>query len=187
MVEMPPEPTPVLIILSGLPGTGKSTLAQRLARETGAVYLRIDTIEQALRDLCGIAVEGEGYRLAYRIARDNLLAGHDVIADSCNPIELTRREWEAVATETGGRHLNVEVVCSDPAEHRRRVEGRASEVAGLVLPSWDDVQRREYHPWDADRLVIDTAGRGIDESHAELSSRLQQAGLPRRWQTDPAP
>ena len=46
--------------LLGLPGSGKSTLASVLARETGAVYIRVDTLEQALRDLCSVGVEGEG-------------------------------------------------------------------------------------------------------------------------------
>lgn len=40
----------MLYIFSGLPGTGKSTLAQYLAKTLGAVYLRIDTIEQAMKD-----------------------------------------------------------------------------------------------------------------------------------------
>ena len=39
----------MLIILSGLPGSGKSTIAQALAKQLHAFYLRIDTIEQAIR------------------------------------------------------------------------------------------------------------------------------------------
>ena len=88
---------PTLYIFSGLPGTGKSTLAKRLARKLGAFYCRIDTIEAALVDLCDWKVEGEGYRLAYRLATDNLKLSLDVVADSCNPIELTRQEWQEVA------------------------------------------------------------------------------------------
>ena len=38
-----------LIIFGGLPGTGKTTLARKLANDLGATYLRIDTIERALR------------------------------------------------------------------------------------------------------------------------------------------
>ena len=91
-----------LYIFSGLPGSGKTTLSQAVASRIGAAHLRIDTIEQALRELCSVEVQGEGYRLAYRVAGDILRSGVSVTADSCNPIELTRREWEQVARNAGG-------------------------------------------------------------------------------------
>jgi len=167
---------PVLVVFSGLPGAGKSTLAQAVARELRAVWLRVDTVEQALRDLCAVDVQGEGYRLAYRVAADNLRLGLGVVADSCNPIELTRREWQAVARDAGATCVDVEVVCSDQDEHRRRMEGRVSDVAGLELPTWREVQAREYHPWTAERIVIDTAGRSPAESARELLARLIRDG-----------
>lgn len=163
---------PILFILSGLPASGKSALAQLVAREYAAVYLRIDTIEQGLRDLCDCDVQGEGYRLSYRIAADNLKLGCNVVADSCNPIELTRREWEEMAEESGGRIVNIEVVCSDKAEHRKRVENRQSEVKGLKLPTWEEVESREYHPWETDRIVIDTASSSVEASFEELKEKL---------------
>lgn len=168
---------PVLFILSGLPGTGKSVLGKLLAERLGAVFLRIDTIEQGLRDLCGCLVQGEGYRLAYRIAADNLRLGHAVVADSCNPLELTRDEWEAVAHETGATASNIEVICSDRAEHRRRVETRHNEVSGLQLPSWAEVESREYHPWTRPHLRIDTAGRLPETCLNELLSSLAAEGI----------
>jgi predicted kinase len=164
--------TPILYIFAGLPGSGKSTLSQQIARRVNAVYLRIDTIEQALRDLCAFDVQGEGYRLAYRIAEDNLRLGIDVVADSCNPIELTRREWEQVAMAARARYVNVEVVCSDPDEHRRRVETRASAVPGLQQPTWQDVEGREYHAWSVERIVVDTASKSEHASVAELLQQL---------------
>lgn len=167
-------PGPVLFIFSGLPGSGKSTLAGALAQEVRAVYIRVDTIEQALRDLCRIAVEGEGYRLGYRIALDNLRLGLSVVADSCNPIELTRREWERVALDAGALHLNIEVVCSDIHEHRSRVESRLTEAPGPKLPTWSEVVSREYHQWTTDRLLIDTAGRSPQESQTELLCQLRE-------------
>lgn len=117
-MNAPAEARPMLYIFSGLPGSGKSTLAQRVARQFSAVYLRIDTIEQGLRELCSFDVQGEGYRLAYRIAADNLRIGASVVADSCNPIELTRREWEQVARDAHAGYVNIEIRCSDMREHR---------------------------------------------------------------------
>jgi predicted kinase len=163
---------PTLYVFSGLPATGKTTLSQRLAAQRNAVHLRIDTIEQALRELCAMDVQGEGYRLAYRIAADNLRLGMSVVADCCNPIELTRTEWTGIAHQCRARHVDIEVVCSDPQVHRARVEGRASTVAGLRLPTWDDVERREYHTWTRERIVIDTAANTIETCFDELLSRL---------------
>jgi hypothetical protein len=53
------------------------------------------------------------------------------------------------------------------------VETRAVDVAGLVLPTWEAIQRRDYERWDRPRLVLDTAGRSIDETYSELRSRLE--------------
>jgi predicted kinase len=137
------------------------------------MWLRVDTIEQALRDLCAVEPRGEGYRLAYRIAADNLKAGLSVVADSCNPIALTREEWAATAVDNGATPINIEVVCSNKAEHRRRVETRTSDVAGLELPAWPEVEAREYHPWTSPRITIDTAGKTPEESFAELKDRIE--------------
>jgi len=165
---------PMLYIFSGLPGSGKTTLSRSVAQRIHAVYLRIDTIEQALRDLCSVDVQGEGYRLSYRIAADNLRLGISVVADSCNPIELTRREWEQVALEAQAEYVNIEVICSDAWEHRRRVETRLSTVSGLRLPTWREVEKREYHAWTVDRIVIDTANRSEVECVADLLSQLSR-------------
>lgn len=163
---------PMLFILAGLPGAGKTTFARALARRAGAAHLRVDTIEQALRDLCALDVQGEGYRLAYRVAADNLRNGLPVVADSCDPIELTRDEWEGVARGAGADFVHVEIVCSDPVEHRRRVETRAADIEGFVLPTWARVAGREYHAWTRPRIVIDTAGRGVAACLAELLAAL---------------
>jgi predicted kinase len=163
---------PTLYIVSGLPGSGKTTLSQLLARHCAAAHVRIDTIEQALRDLCSVNVQGEGYRLAYSVASDILYAGVSVVADSCNPIELTRREWEEVALGAGARYVNIEVICSDAREHRERVESRSSTVVGLRLPTWADVESREYHDWTVERVVLDTSRRSVVECLNELISKL---------------
>jgi predicted kinase len=153
----------MLIILSGLPGTGKTTIARELAQELGAVYLRIDSIEQSIRS-AGWPVEGEGYRVAYAVAEDNLRLGRRVIADCVNPWPLTRSEWRVVADRAGVPALDVEIVCSDAAEHRRRVENRATDITGHRLPTWQEVVERDYRPWDGERMVIDTSRLSVEQS-----------------------
>ena len=125
--------------------------------------MRIDTIEQALRN-AGWNVNGEGYAVAYAVAEENLRLGRTVIADCVNPWPLTRSEWNAVANRAGVRTLNVELVCSDGDEHRRRVESRAGDIDGHKLPTWSEVVERDYRAWSQDRLIVDTARSSVDES-----------------------
>lgn len=162
-----------LFVPSGLPAVGKSSLARLIAQKFDATWLRIDSIEQALRDLCGFEPQGEGYRLAYRIAADNLSAGRNVVADSCNPLELTRREWIETALSNGAAAVNIEVVCSDPEEHRLRAETRKSEVKGLKLPEWTDICAREFDPWVGQHIVVDTAGKSAVKSFEDLIENLK--------------
>jgi predicted kinase len=152
-----------LISFSGLPGTGKSSIARGIAAEIGAVWLRIDSIEHAVRESGVVAgsIDDAGYRAAYAIAEDNLRLGRDVVGDSVNGWMLTRNAWRDAGLRAGAEVVEVEVICTDAEEHRRRIENRAVDVPGLRLPDWHAVVTRDYHPWDRDHLTIDTAGRSI--------------------------
>jgi predicted kinase len=124
-----------LISFSALPGVGKTAVARALAQEISAVYLRVDSIEVALKNssLHIHPAEDSGYVAAVAVAKDNLVHGLDVVADTVNPIELTRRWWAEAARACSARLLKVEIVCSDRAEHKRRVEKRRSDIVGLDL------------------------------------------------------
>ena len=166
----------MLVILSGLPGVGKTSVARELARRIGAVHLRIDSIEQAIRTATrNQPLDDVGYRVAYAIAEDNLRIGRTVIADSVNPLRLTRNAWVNVAKRTGVRAVEIEIRCSTLEEHRRRVEARESDIPGLTMPTWADVVAREYHPWDREHLVIDSASRTIDENVCLIRAVLSNA------------
>ena len=164
----------LLIVIGGLPGTGKTSLARGLARAIDAVHLRIDTIEQALRsatmdsDTLGAA----GYVVGYGVAADNLALGRTVVAHAVNPLTSIRAAWRDVARRAAVAVVEVEVVCSDVNEHRRRIASRTSDIPGLKLPTWGEVEARAYEPWEGEHVVIDTAHRPAERSVTELYALL---------------
>jgi predicted kinase len=163
----------MLIILGGLPGSGKTTIAARLAYNLGALHLRIDTIEQAMIS-AGQKVSGpEGYLVAYGIAADNLKQGITVIADSVNPIEYTRSRWRDTAQNCGVDLVEIEIACSAPHEHRRRVETRQADIKGHILPTWQQVTQRHYEPWE-DAAYVDTAGRDLEAVVDEIEALVHK-------------
>lgn len=161
---------PVLICVGGLPATGKTTIARKLAAELGAAFVRIDSIETAIGRAEGRFEKTNGWELppgylvGYKVAADQLRNGVDVVAESVNPLRVSRDAWRDVGLAAGARVVEVEVVCSDATEHRRRAEARVLDDPGLSKPSWEEIGSREYHSWERDRLVVDTATLNVDES-----------------------
>lgn len=140
-----------LIILAGLPGTGKTTLGRKLSRRLNYFYLRIDCIEApfALRN-SKAGQYGEGYEALINLAYENLILDHNVIIDTVNPLHISRKMFSQLAERTKAETIQFEIKTKNSFIHRSRVENRTSDIDSLNVPTWSDVIKREYEEWDTE-------------------------------------
>jgi len=165
--------------MAGLPGSGKSSMAEALARGLGAPVFSIDPIEAAMwlaglsKDVTGVAA----YVVAAAMAEENLRIGRSIVIDAVNPVEAPRSMWRSLATRLDIRLKVVECVCSDVQIHRQRVEGRVRNIEGMAEITWANVlqRRAEYEPWSDPRLVLDTAHKTVETLIAEAWAYIAEA------------
>jgi predicted kinase len=178
----------LLVVIGGLPAAGKSTIATALAARTATPYLRVDRIEQAIVAWSTLShpLGPVGYAVAHELAREQLQLGLDVIVECVNPVAVTRDGWVDTAATAGAVPIEVEVVCSDEAEHQRRVEARTSDIEGLSKPTWSAVLQRKYEPWNRERLVIDTVTTSLEGAVDRIAAQMAAARPGGASRTTPA-
>ncbi|MGY1839005.1 MULTISPECIES: AAA family ATPase [unclassified Modestobacter] len=151
----------MLIVIGGLPGVGKTTLARAVAAALPAAHLRIDAFEAALVRQQLVAgpddVGAHGYDLALAAADTCLAAGTDVVVDAVFDVAAARRPFRDLAARHGTPVYWVRSICTDPAEHRRRVEQRVADLPGHTVPTWAQVRARRVDQWHERHTVVDTA------------------------------
>jgi len=152
----------LLVVFSGLPGTGKSTLAEAVGRalripvftrdRLAATLLRCEMTEQH-----GQGVGWAAYELLTDLAQVQLRLGVSVILDSVATFERVRVAWRALAFRYEASFYVIECVCSDETLWRQRLVTRRRGIPGWGELSWDDVQavRARFEPWVDERLVVD--------------------------------
>ena len=174
---------PVLLVVSGPPGTGKSTVADLVAPRLPAVRLSIDDLEDAMR-ACGLSAEETGvaaYEAVRAAAQQNLVLGSDVVVDAVNASTAARETWRRAAGASGTVLL---LAVIDPpalsAMHRARLEGRARGFGALPEPRWDEVERlmaaTEPWPHDAIRLSADRPAHELADDLVAAVSRRRASG-----------
>jgi predicted kinase len=152
---------PTLIVLSGLPGSGKTVLAESLSRALSVPVFSIDPIEAAMwragldKTETGVAA----YEVTRALADEHLRLRHSVIVDAVNPAEAPRAAWRNLAAKHRVSLKIIECVCSDETMHRQRIEGRVRSIAGTHELTWARLlqRRAEYEAWTDPRLVLDTS------------------------------
>ena len=152
---------PKLIIIAGLPGSGKSTIAESLAEKLAAPLLSVDPIESAIIQSgfersfeTGLAA----YIVAEVLAGEQLKRGLSVIIDAVSPVQEARDMWHNLARTQNATLTIIECILKKEL-HKQRIEARIRNMHGLPEVTWEDVEnrRKTYLPWKAERLVLDTA------------------------------
>lgn len=165
-----------LIVFSGLPGSGKSTVALALARVLQLPFISVDKIESAIIE-SGFAKNFNTGLAAYLVARnfavEQLKAGTSVVIDAVNAEEEAKDTWRALA----GDHPVPLVVIEtrlDESTHKARLESRIRGLYGLPEVSWDMVLARKkvYTAWKEATILIDTAEE-ISVNIGKLVTELQ--------------
>lgn len=167
----------MFVVVSGLPGTGKSAVAAQLAARLEAVSLSVDPIEDALLRAglprswqTGVAA----YEAARAVAEQNLLLGRPVVVDAVNDSKPARDTWRRASATAGIVATFVLLVLDDETEHRRRLAGRGWRLTHVPEPSWDDVRARAaaFEPWPAGSCRRLDARRPVGELVREIVEAL---------------
>ena len=152
-----------LIIVSGLPGTGKSTLAEAVGRYFGIPVFAKDWLEASLLQ-SGLKSTDEsrslghaGYELLTVLTRRQLMLGQSVIVDSVAATKTIRAEWRKLAKRYQAEWRVIECVCSNESIHQARLNVRRRRIPGWHELEWSEVERvkRHYIPWRSAHLTLD--------------------------------
>jgi len=151
----------VLLVISGLPGTGKSTVAAAVARQLEAVHLSVDEVEDAMlgaglpRDFTTGVAAYEAVRAA---AEQNLSLGHCVVVDAVNDSGAARLTWINAAQAMDAELLFVVLTAPPRPEHQRRLASRTRRLLHVPEPTWEQVEARaaSYEPWGHGCLLLDS-------------------------------
>ena len=152
----------MLLVVSGLPGTGKTSVAREVARRLDAVHLSVDPVEDAMIGAglpsswsTGVAA----YEVTRAVAEDNLSLGRQVVVDAVNDSGPARDTWRRAAQAAGTGVRFVLLTLADTDEHRRRLETRGRRFAHVEEPTWAEVTERagRYAPWSDPVVRLDAA------------------------------
>ena len=152
-----------LIIFSGLPGTGKSTLAEAIGKALGIPVFAKDWLEGTLlRSSLKPAIEEKplgfaAYELLTVLAERQLVLGQSAILDSVAGTETIRSTWRQLSRQYGADWRVIECLCSDEDLHRSQLKVRKRNIPGWYELEWYDVEKAKqyYRPWDDECLKLD--------------------------------
>lgn len=147
-----------LVIFSGLPGVGKTTLANKLARELRWPLLQIDDVIGVVPENPGIEFWDSKVDILMDLINTQLELGLDVIVDSVF-MNMDRQHVQELARKYQVRFLPVYVFLSDENLWKERVTKRFNELNDQDVATWERIQHQREHfaEWQKDTaLFIDS-------------------------------
>ena len=181
-----------IALVAGAVGTGKSSVAEALARRLDAVVIASDRVRKHLHGVAPTERLSEGwgsgayapeqtdrvYAALWERARPVLESGRPVILDATHSRRAHRSGARRLARELGVRVFAVEVRC-DPERARERLARRAA--AGTdpsdAGPEAVEPSARGFEPLDewpeADRVAVSTDRESWTAELAEPAARIR--------------
>ncbi len=147
-----------LIIFSGLPGTGKSTLAKRLARELRFPLLCIDDVIGEIPEDAGVPFWDSRVAILLGLTERQLEVGLSVIVDSVF-MNTDRHHAQELARKYDACFLPIYVFVSNEEVWRERVTTRFGQLNDPDAATWERIQhqRERFREWEPDTaLFIDS-------------------------------
>ena len=155
---------PVLIMMSGLPGSGKSYLSQRLAQQLPAVVVESDRVRKALFPQPTYSAQESTlvHRTCQEVMRRLLKKGVRVVFDATNLVEFQREMLYNLAHRSSARLLIVRTVAPEQVI-QERLERRKDSTGATSDADWRVYRRMSKREQRIRRthLCIDTS-RDID-------------------------
>jgi predicted kinase len=163
------ETQPTLVIFSGLPGTGKSTLAYPLAQKLHWPLLLIDDVIGEVPENPDLAFWDSKVAVLLDLVETQLSLGLDVIVESVF-MNMDRHHAQELARKHHARFLPIYMFVSDNEIWEERVTARYKNPNNKHVATWEQVQhqREHFREWEPQTALFIDSIKPSDQNFTEV-------------------